>query len=201
MIERRRCQRYQFTNGPKAALRLADRAVIEELGDRAITVVSNLPGKPGEVVTIDAVTSSQGRPIDACVDQAAPAIVDGTIKHRLRLRPLHHGAGQMAHIVGGLQLTVDVRLLEMSDGGCLLDVGTAVQHGAAGELHLYVRNDVLAEQLRVCRSQLVRGAGATFRVACEFTGGSNNGSSLRRWLARQIEERQRQDRDKRVPAE
>jgi hypothetical protein len=63
---------------------------------------------------------------------------------------------------------INVRLLEISRGGCLLESSSSVLAGTIGALSVELDGTVYVDQVRVVRCQLLAGAGNTHRVGAEF---------------------------------
>ena len=70
--------------------------------------------------------------------------------------------------LGILARDIDVRLLEISPGGCLVESSSSVPAGTLGALSVEVDGTVYMDQVRVVRCQLLAGAGETHRVGAEF---------------------------------
>src|SRR3954470_4239494 len=78
---------------------------------------------------------------------------------------------------------IEVRLIDVSRSGCLLESSREVVPGATGEIRIEFEGRVLVETLRVTRCRRLEGAGAVYRLGAEFvrTRALDDGS-LRRAL-------------------
>jgi hypothetical protein len=83
---------------------------------------------------------------------------------------------------------IDVRLIDISQSGCLLESRREVAPGVAGEIRIDVGGRMLTETVRVTRCRHIEGAGGVYRLGTEFvrTRPLHDGS-LRRALHSSIE--------------
>lgn len=88
-------------------------------------------------------------------------------------------------LMGVLARDVDVRLLNVSASGCLVETRLRVDAGTAGTLRIQVDADEYSDDVLVTRCHEVQGAGATFHLGVEFLWTTPPGSrSLRRIATR-----------------
>ena len=59
---------------------------------------------------------------------------------------------------------IEVRLIDVSRSGCLLETSREVEPGATGEIRIDFEGRVLVETLRVTRCRRLEGAGAVYRL-------------------------------------
>jgi len=86
--------------------------------------------------------------------------------------------------------SIEIRLIEVSRSGCLLESSRQVAPGTAGEIRIDFDGRVLIEALRVTRCKRIEGAGPLFRLGAEFIRTRQlDDWSLRRALHTSIEER------------
>jgi len=83
---------------------------------------------------------------------------------------------------------IEVRLIEVSRSGCLLESSRKVAPGTAGEIRVDFGGRVLIEALRVTRCRRIEGAGPLYRLGAEFIKTRQLEDSLRRALQTSIEE-------------
>lgn len=83
---------------------------------------------------------------------------------------------------------IDVRLLDISRSGCLLESRRQVALGATGEIRFDFNGRIFTEMVRVTRCRHIEGAGEIYRLGMEFirTRPLHDGS-LRRALDMLIE--------------
>ena len=85
---------------------------------------------------------------------------------------------------------IEVRLIDVSRSGCLLESSRQVAPGTAGEIRIDFDGRVLIEALRVTRCKRIEGAGPLYRLGAEFIRTRQlDDWSLRRALQTSIEER------------
>ena len=86
--------------------------------------------------------------------------------------------------------SIEIRLIEVSRSGCLLESTRQVAPGVAGEIRIAFEGRVLVEALRVTRCKRIEGAGPLYRLGAEFIRTPQiNGSSLRQALYTSTEPR------------
>jgi hypothetical protein len=87
---------------------------------------------------------------------------------------------------------LEIRLIEISRSGCLLESSRHVAPGSAGEIRIAFDGKVLVEALRVTRCKRIEGA--LYRLGAEFVRTRQlDDWSLRRALHTSIEERVREE--------
>jgi len=92
------------------------------------------------------------------------------------------GAGDL---MGVLARDIDVRLLNVSASGCLVESRRRIEAGTAGALRLVVDGEEYSDDVIVARCSEVQGAGATYHVGAEFLWTTPPGvRSLRRMASR-----------------
>lgn len=64
--------------------------------------------------------------------------------------------------------SIEVRLIDVSRSGCLLEANRQVCPGVTGEIRIDVGGRVLIEPLRVTRCSRIEGAGPSYRLGAEF---------------------------------
>jgi hypothetical protein len=87
MPGRRRDQRFILSVPWEGELRVPADVVIEEYGDKEMSVVSTAPAHRDEVLTLDAagIGSEASTTLNVRVKESVPVLVDGVVRHRLRL--------------------------------------------------------------------------------------------------------------------
>ncbi len=180
MFDRRKHPRAVLAIPLDGVLSVSEEVLVESYASREITVVSGVPARSDQHLVIAPIGAAP-TPLDVRVTESTPAVVNGVLKHRLRLRVVDGECPERPLLLGELVRQIPVRVLDMSEGGCLLETHVAVSHGTAGELQVSIDGEVRSDKLRVCRSNLVRGAGSIFRLGAEFTPFAN-GESVRALL-------------------
>jgi hypothetical protein len=87
MRGRRRDQRFTLSVPWEGALRVPADVVIEKLGEKEVSVVSTAPAHRDELLTLDAAATDAdpGTTMNVRVTESVPVLVDGVVRHRLRL--------------------------------------------------------------------------------------------------------------------
>ena len=63
---------------------------------------------------------------------------------------------------------LDVRVVNVSVGGCLLESASRLEVGLIGTLWLQFGNEKYGEDVEVVRCQRIKGAGAAYRIGMRF---------------------------------
>jgi hypothetical protein len=90
VTDRRRDKRFKLTGPAEGALRIFPDVVVQQDGIDEWTGISRQPAVTGEtlvldVVQFDAVEGEIYRRLPVCVVESRPVIVDGDMRHRIRL--------------------------------------------------------------------------------------------------------------------
>ena len=87
MPGRRRDQRFVLSVPWEGELRVPADVVIEEYGEKELSVVSTAPAHRDEVLTLDAAGAGPEltTTLSVRVKESVPVLVDGVVRHRLRL--------------------------------------------------------------------------------------------------------------------
>lgn len=167
MQDRRRTARFSLNRPLQGTLHLMEDVLVERYIDSEITVVASMAAKASELVTVDRVVATNSALTDARVVESCPMIVDGVLRHRLTLRIADQSPTKPV-MVGGLTRALEVFLIQIGEGGCLMRAGAPVPNGLYGELTIVFEDGSRSEALRVCRCQIVAGAGPLFNIAAQF---------------------------------
>ena len=88
MFDRRRDKRYRLTEPASGVVRMFRDVIVRRQGDEEWIAISREAGVTGETMLLDVAEhedSDLGRRIAVCVIESRPVIVDGEMRHRLRL--------------------------------------------------------------------------------------------------------------------
>ena len=88
MSGRRSHQRFAVLASPEGILRVMGDVVLESQTSEQIIVVSRQPGVPGETVSVQSPHESETI-VTAQVLESQPVVVDGSIRHQVRLQQLN----------------------------------------------------------------------------------------------------------------
>ena len=90
MSGRRSHARFAVLRSPEGVLRVLRDIIIQSATDGHIVALSREPGVLGELVSLEFPAESNGV-LRARVQESQPVVVDGTVRHQLRL---HHVDGE-----------------------------------------------------------------------------------------------------------
>lgn len=93
MSGRRSHPRFAVLASPQGILRVMGDVVLESQTSEQIVVVSRHPGVPGETVSVQSPHESETI-VMAQVLESQPVVVDGIIRHHMRLQQLNRTAGK-----------------------------------------------------------------------------------------------------------
>ena len=85
MPGRRRDQRFTLSLPWEGALRVPTDVVIERYDEKEVWVMSSAPAHRDELLTLDATGSGPVVTMSVRVTNSVPVLVDGVVRHRLRL--------------------------------------------------------------------------------------------------------------------
>ena len=96
--------------------------------------------------------------------------------------------GETGQVMGVLARDFEVRVLNCSPSGCLLETNAPIDVGTVGSLTLIVDGHELLDHLVVVRCQPKQGAGSVYHVGAQFLWlGSLTRHTLRGALGRPLE--------------
>jgi hypothetical protein len=87
MAGRRRHERF-VVGGWEGALRVRRDVVVEDRADGVLSVLSETPGVPDEILTLDLIGRRTSESLTVQVVESRPVVVGGGVKHSLRLSVL-----------------------------------------------------------------------------------------------------------------
>lgn len=85
MPGRRRDQRFTLSVPWEGSLRVPADVVIEQYGEKEVSVMSTAPAHRDEMLTLDETGSESPVTMNVRVTSSVPVLVDGVVRHRLRL--------------------------------------------------------------------------------------------------------------------
>ena len=95
MAGRRRHERFALSGLLEGALRVRRDVTVETSADGSLEVISDTPGIPDEILTLDLIGVRASTSLTVQVIDSRPVVVDGVVRHSLRLSVLER-ARQMA---------------------------------------------------------------------------------------------------------
>ncbi len=182
MQDRRQSTRFVLSRALEGLLKVLDNVVVERYVGDEIVVLASIGAKPKEMLTVDRLVAGNSSRVEVRVIESGPAVVDGQLKHRIRLRVNGNGGESRPRVLGGLVKTVHASLVDISEGGCQIECATPVENGLCAELEIAFNDGVRSEPVRVCRCRMVPGAGPVFRIGAQFRVTTAAGYSFRERL-------------------
>jgi len=88
MSGRRSHVRYAVIQSPEGTFRVMRDILVQRTGDGEIIAVGREPGVLGEAVSVAFPAAESGTSVRARVVESQPIVVDGSVRHRLRLREI-----------------------------------------------------------------------------------------------------------------
>jgi hypothetical protein len=88
MSGRRSHVRFAVVRAPQGVLRVMHDVIVEHATSREVVAISREPGVSGEPVVIEFPAAEPTGELRAQVVESHPVVVNGTIRHRLRLQAL-----------------------------------------------------------------------------------------------------------------
>ena len=177
MSGRRSHQRYTVATAPEGILRVLRDVLVARLVRKELVVMGRYAAVIGEKVTVHL-----GEPAQAFAMQvaaSAPAIEEGTVRHRISLLPDTAGAegetlrdeaislSDSLSPLGVLASEIRVRLLNCSSSGCLLESPVRLAVGTVASLRLPLGSVEFSDDLKCVRLVQIEGA-SSYYVGAEF---------------------------------
>lgn len=178
MFGRRSHQRFTISDSTTGRLRILRDVLVEQIRNDQLTVISRTAGVIDQTLTLQT-AGSAGDPLPVRIRESRPAVLDGTVRHRLSLdvmrTPPASGPGTSGAVLRHIALPalailtrdISVRVLNGSSSGCLLECPARLEVGAIGSLRLGFDSHELVDDLQIVRCQQIEGASA-YHLGVEF---------------------------------
>jgi len=88
MSGRRSHVRFEVIQSPEGVLRVLRDVLVQSADLREVVAISREPGVLGEAVTVELSAEQPGAGVHARVVESQPVVVNGTVRHRLRLEAI-----------------------------------------------------------------------------------------------------------------
>jgi hypothetical protein len=85
MQGRRNGKRFRFTKPDNGVLRVLSDVVVQRHGDNEWVAIGRQPAAVGELLLLDIVDGDRPQQLTVCVIESRPVVLDGDIRHRIRL--------------------------------------------------------------------------------------------------------------------
>jgi hypothetical protein len=149
MAGRRRTPRFMLDTPVEATLCIHHPVVVDSLAGEEMWITSDFPAARNDLYAFSRVGSNPASNFRLRVEECEPIVMNGAVRHRVRLTSaLDHGPMASA-VVGVLTRTLHVRIVQVSDGGCLLESPCRLDAGASADLRVQVEGETWADHVRV----------------------------------------------------
>lgn len=89
MSGRRSHARFAVSPAVEGVVRVLRDVMVQQNGDQELTVISREPGVLDECMALEIGESAEGVSMRVAVAESRPLIMDGSVRHRLRLRVIN----------------------------------------------------------------------------------------------------------------
>ena len=183
--------------------------VVQQGGDDEWIGISRQPAVAGEMLVLDvlqsdAVEGEIWRRLPVCVIESRPVIVDGDMRHRIRL---HGGITASSGSISGetrmsrmsefpaiLNRELHARVIDVSASGCLVETRRRLEVGTIGRLRVSLSGEECEDDVEVMRCDAIEGPWPRITLACACSGrrragrarfGTRLRASSRIWIHRE----------------
>jgi hypothetical protein len=168
MAGRRRTTRFMLDTPVDATLCVHHPVVVDSFAGEEMWITSEFPAARHELYAFSRVGSNPTSNFRLRVEECEPVVVNGSVRHRVRLTSaLDHGPMASA-VVGVLTRTLPVRVVQVSDAGCLLESPCRLDVGAGAELRVQLEGETWADHIRVRHCSQTGPADGAYLTGAEF---------------------------------
>lgn len=153
MSARRRTTRFRLVAPVDAVLVLQQPVTVDRLVGDEVWITSDIAAVHNDVFSFSRIGSNPASNLRLRVTASEPVIVDGAIRHRVRLTCAPESGPTATTLIGVLTKTVRVRLIEVGRAGCLFECPCRLDEGATGELHVDIEGERWSDHVRVRRCE------------------------------------------------
>lgn len=169
MSGRRRTSRFLLATPVDAVLLLQHPVTVDRFAGDEMWITSDFPATHNDLFSFSRMGSNPVSSVRMRVADSEPVIVDGAVRHRLRLTSATDNGPMSGTVVGMLTKTVRVRLIEVGHAGCLFECPCRLDDGVSGELRVAIDGESWSDQIRIRRSErLGTGTECVYLVGAEF---------------------------------
>lgn len=184
MFGRRSHARFAISGTSEGVLRVLRDVIVQHIGGAELIAISREPGVIGETLALE--VAEQDNPFKTIVRvlESRPVVIDGTVRHRLRLQDAGDGdqsdvvlqafaRGTLWPLMGTDILAVltkelQVRFLNCSSSGCLVESDTRIPITTVGSLRLVMGGRHFVDDVQVVRCVAIKGSGSVYHVGARF---------------------------------
>jgi hypothetical protein len=190
MFGRRGYPRFVVSIGSGGLLQVQTSAVVQRTTGHQWFALALDSAAVGERLQLETGPEGECLRLAVSVTDSRPIIVNGSVRYALHLAAA--GDAWKPPVAPSLEdsraavLTseIEIRLLNISHSGCLLEADRRVKAGTFATMKTMVDFEAYTDQVRTTRCQQLAGAGATYRIAAQFVRTDlPSDDSLRRLVA------------------
>lgn len=171
MAGRRRTRRFLLETPVDAVLCVQHPVVVDSFAGEEMWITSDFPATRNDLFAFNRVGSNPASNFRLRVEECEPIVVNGSVRHRVRLTStLDHGP-MAAAVLGVLTKTVRVRLIDVSERGCLVESPCRIEEGANAELRVEIEGETWADHVRIRHSSRSDAHGGAYVTGAEFVWG------------------------------
>jgi hypothetical protein len=194
MNGRRSHSRFTIAASAEAVLHVLRDVILERVYPTEIIALSRDAGVLGEQLKLDVAGNGTHYTEDVRIVESRPVVVDGNVRHRLRLAAQSQAAqtaqgqspaqlaqegpvgragqerpvGTIPGALGVLTREIRVRFVNSSASGCLIESHVRLDAGTVVALRLFIEGREFVDDVQVVRCQAVEGAGSMFHLGAKY---------------------------------
>ena len=174
MNGRRSHRRFAIASSAEAVLRVLRDVILERADGDEIAVISRDAGVVGEHQTLEIVGMDSRLTYGVRVVESRPVVVDGNVRHRLRLEELVTAVDRIGTLgaifgtLGVLMREFHVRVVNCSASGCLVESHVRLDLGTVLALRLFINGRAFTDDVQVVRCRPIEGAGSLSHIGLRY---------------------------------
>ena len=153
MSARRRTPRFRMVAPVDAVLVLQQPVTVDRLVGNEMWITTDNAAVHNDLFSFSRIGSNPASNLRLRVTGSEPVILDGAVRHRVRLTCAPESGPPAAPLIGVLTKTLRVRLIEVGQAGCLFECACRLDAGATGELHVDIDGERWSDHVRVRRCE------------------------------------------------
>jgi hypothetical protein len=153
MSARRRTSRFRLVAPVEAVFVLQQPVTVDQLVGNEMWITSDIAAVHNDLFSFSRIGSNPASNLRLRVTGSEPVILDGVVRHRVRLTCAPETGPTATSLIGLLTKTVRVRLIEVGQAGCLFESPCRLEEGASGELHVDIDGERWSDHVRVRRCE------------------------------------------------
>jgi hypothetical protein len=153
MSARRRTSRFRLVAPVDAVLVLQRPVTVDRVVGNEMWITSDIAAVHDDLFSFSRIGSNPVSNLRLRVTGSEPVILDGAVRHRVRLTCAPESGPAATTLIGILTKTVRVRLIEVGQAGCLFECPCRLDEGVTGELHVDIDGERWSDHVRVRRCE------------------------------------------------